>query len=140
MTMSPFVAPCLSSASLTNGPEFPSSKLARVSLLAFLVYASTLPILGQVDLNGDKSSDPLVFITNHGRVVPVRFSDARITWFVDWFSPAGTMAFGDLNGDGSLDVVEPIAKSSQSDPQATAESGFGKVPTQASCHRSHKHR
>lgn len=154
--MHPFVVPCLSSQSLTKGPEFPRSRFARVSLLlALLLYACALPTLGQksanvrlhgdlttapvtaetsagtlmivgtkdgllifdttgfkpigrvssdgghhpagslaiVDLDGDKSSDQVVVITNLGRIVAVGLSDARIIWVADGFSPAGTMAF-----------------------------------------------
>lgn len=48
MSMSPFVAPCLSSQSLKIGPEFLRSKLARVSLvLTLLLSAWALPSLGQ---------------------------------------------------------------------------------------------
>jgi outer membrane protein assembly factor BamB len=66
--------------------------------------------LAIVDLDGDKLSDRVLLITNLGRIVAVNLSDLRINWFAEGFSPAATMAFGDLNGDGSLDVVVPDSK------------------------------
>jgi len=66
--------------------------------------------LAIVDLDGDKSSDRLLLITNLGRIVAVNPSDRKINWFAEGFSPAVTMAFGDLNGDGLLDVVVPDSK------------------------------
>lgn len=55
--MHPFVVPCLSSQSLTKGPEFPRSRFARVSLLfALLLYTCALPTLGQKFANASSSS------------------------------------------------------------------------------------
>ncbi len=66
--------------------------------------------LAIVDLDGDKSSDRIVLITNLGRIVAVDLSDGSINWFADGFSPAASIAFGDLNGDSLLDVMVPDSK------------------------------
>lgn len=81
--------------------------LGRTSIAGGHYPAGSLAI---VDLDGDKSADRVVLITNLGRVVAVNLSDGRINWFADGFSPAASMAFGDLNGDGLLDVVAPDSK------------------------------
>ncbi|MCM3905635.1 MAG: PQQ-like beta-propeller repeat protein [Pyrinomonadaceae bacterium] len=66
--------------------------------------AGSLTIL---DIDGDKSPDRVLLITNLGRVAAVNPSDGRISWSADGFSPTASMTFGDLNGDGLLDVVAP---------------------------------
>ena len=66
--------------------------------------------LAVVDVDGDKHSDRIVLITNLGRVAAVNPSDGRIEWFADGFNPAGSLAFGDLNHDGWLDVLVPDSK------------------------------
>ncbi|MBA2526582.1 MAG: PQQ-binding-like beta-propeller repeat protein [Pyrinomonadaceae bacterium] len=66
--------------------------------------------LAIVDLDGDKSSDRVILITNLGRIVAVNLSDGSVNWFADGFSSAASIAFGDLNGDGLLDVMVPDSK------------------------------
>jgi len=78
--------------------------VARISIADGHYPAGSLAI---VDIDGDKSSDRVVFITNLGRIVAVNPSDNRISWSADGFSPTASVAFGDLNADGLLDVVAP---------------------------------
>ena len=66
--------------------------------------------LAVVDVDGDKHSDRIVLITNLGRVAAVNPSDGKIEWFADGFNSSGSLAFGDLNQDGWLDVVVPDSK------------------------------
>lgn len=66
--------------------------------------------LAVVDLDGDNSSDCIVLITNLGRIVAVNLSDRQMRWSAEGFSAAATINFGDLNGDGLLDVLVPDGK------------------------------
>lgn len=66
--------------------------------------------LAIVDQEGDKFSDRILLMTNLGRIVALNLSDRKINWFADGFGPAATLAFGDLNGDGLLDIVVPDSK------------------------------
>ncbi|MGH9971763.1 MAG: PQQ-binding-like beta-propeller repeat protein [Pyrinomonadaceae bacterium] len=63
--------------------------------------------LSVVDLDGDKSVDTVVMITNLGRVGAVELLDRKVRWFADGFVPGASPSFADLNGDGWLDVLVP---------------------------------
>jgi outer membrane protein assembly factor BamB len=63
--------------------------------------------LATIDVDGDKLSDRVILITNQGRIVAVNLADGKTSWFADGYSPAASLAFGDLNGDGLIDVVVP---------------------------------
>lgn len=65
--------------------------------------------LAVVELDSDHS-DRIVLITNLGRIAAVSPLDGKIAWFADGFNPSGSVAFGDLNHDGWLDVIVPDSK------------------------------